>query len=225
MKLHSTRASGNATEDAPDISGLPSVDYAMYLYRTVRFYLGQTYDLIEEESFLVEFNEFYFHNAADKAASSKLWFAQFLLVLAFGHAFLLNTPKSDKTPPGSVFFLRAMALIPDHLSLWKDSILAVEVSALTALYLYSVDRREPAHGYVSPVRLMRPILENCSVLTSRLKAWSSRTYRTTRRPALPTSGRGSRLFHDTEMPQAVVDTIHHGQALLCFSWCADHHQR
>jgi proline utilization trans-activator len=132
----------------PDISGLPSVDYALYLLRTVRFHLGETYHLIEEESFLSELNDFYFKSAAEKAASSRLWFVQFLIVLAFGNAFLLHSASTEKTP-GSLFFSRAMALIPDHLTLWKDSILAVEVSALAGLYLYSVDKRESAHLYVS----------------------------------------------------------------------------
>ncbi|PYH76783.1 hypothetical protein BO82DRAFT_436379 [Aspergillus uvarum CBS 121591] len=39
-----------------------------------------------------------------------------------------------------------MSLMPDHASLWKDSLLlAIEVPALASLYLYSIDQRESAH--------------------------------------------------------------------------------
>lgn len=144
----------NTSADIPgsgevDLSGLPSIDYAFYLFRTVRFHLGQDYYLVEDHDFEDNLREFYYGNAAQKVVSSRLWFVQFLIVLAFGHAFLLSSKGSDA--PGSKFFVRAMALMPSHSSLWKDSLLAIQVSALAALYLYSVDKREPAHIYVSPM--------------------------------------------------------------------------
>ena len=135
----------------PDISGLPSIDYALYLYNTVKFHLGGNYRFFDEEAFVNDIQEFYRGGAVEKATKSRLWFVQFLLVLSFGKA-LLSRSKGAKDPPGSKFFVRAMSLMPDHASLWKDTcLLAVEVMALAGLYLYSIDHRESAHVYVSMV--------------------------------------------------------------------------
>ncbi|OGM47217.1 Zn(II)2Cys6 transcription factor [Aspergillus bombycis] len=134
-------------EGPPDISGLPSVDHALYLFNTVKFHLGVKYRFFEERTFLEHIHEFYYGNSAEKATRSRLWFVQFLLVLAFGNAFLLQS-RNAKDPPGSKFFVRAMALMPDHASLWKDSLLASETLALAGLYLYCIDHRESAHVYV-----------------------------------------------------------------------------
>lgn len=138
-----------ALDDPPDISGLPSIDHALYLFNTVKFHLHQNYRFFEEEKFLGHVNEFYFGAAAKKASECRLWFVQFLLVLAFGNAFLQSRATQD--PPGSKFFVRAMSLMPDHASLWKDSLLAIEVLALASLYLYCIDHRESAHVYVSTI--------------------------------------------------------------------------
>ncbi|KAE8138985.1 Zn(II)2Cys6 transcription factor [Aspergillus pseudotamarii] len=134
-------------EGPPDISGLPSIDHALYLFNTVKFHLGVKYRFFDEDNFLAHIHEFYEGKAAEKANESRLWFVQFLLVLAFGNAFLLQS-RNIKDPPGSKFFVRAMALMPDHASLWKDSLLASETLALAGLYLYSIDHRESAHVYV-----------------------------------------------------------------------------
>ncbi|KNG91257.1 Zn(II)2Cys6 transcription factor [Aspergillus nomiae NRRL 13137] len=134
-------------EGPPDISGLPSVDHALYLFDTVKFHLGVKYRFFDERTFLGHIHEFYYGDAAQKATESRLWFVQFLLVLAFGNAFLLQS-RNAKDPPGSKFFVRAMALMPDHASLWKDSLLASETLALAGLYLYCIDHRESAHVYV-----------------------------------------------------------------------------
>ncbi|KAE8346229.1 hypothetical protein BDV24DRAFT_176278 [Aspergillus arachidicola] len=144
-------------EGPPDISGLPSIDHALYLFNTVKFHLGVKYRFFDEDTFLAHIHEFYNGNAAEKATESRLWFVQFLLVLAFGNAFLLQS-RNVKDPPGSKFFVRAMALMPDHASLWKDSLLASETLALAGLYLYSIDHRESAHVYVRLSHLLSSIL-------------------------------------------------------------------
>lgn len=131
----------------PDISGLPSLDYALYLFETVKFHLGQSYRFFDEGAFLSNLHEFYHGNAAQRAADYRLWFIQFLLVVSFGTALLSRSKGTD--PPGSKFFTRAMSLMPDHASLWKDSLLAIEVLAMAALYLYSIDQRESGQIYVS----------------------------------------------------------------------------
>lgn len=103
---------------------------------------------MDEESFLSHMHEFY-QDAASKLASSQLWFMQFLLVLAFGQAFL-SQPRSRKPtePPGAAYFTRAMALMPDYTNLFKDPLLAMEVLGLVGLYLCSIDRTESAYLYV-----------------------------------------------------------------------------
>lgn len=133
-------------DSPPDISGLPSQNHALYLFNTAKFHLGHSYKLFNEESFEVEINEFYL-NAPQRALDSRLWFAKFLLVLAFGTAF--HAPPSDsQEPPGAKLFTRAMALIPNSTAIWKESVLAVEVLALASLYLFSVGEREAAHIHV-----------------------------------------------------------------------------
>ncbi|PYH96245.1 Zn(II)2Cys6 transcription factor [Aspergillus ellipticus CBS 707.79] len=135
------------SDDAPDIGNLPSIDYALYLFNTVKFHLGQTFRLLDEEAFTTHMQEFYYGDATKKVADSRLWFVQFLLVLAFGKAFLEKSKKKD--PPGAEYFTRAMSLMPEYSSLWRDTFLAIEVLALAALYLCSIDRRDSGHLFAS----------------------------------------------------------------------------
>ncbi|CAI7582224.1 unnamed protein product [Penicillium bialowiezense] len=135
-------------EDPLDISGLPSADDALYQFNTVKHHLDQHYRFFDERSFTRHLDEFYSGNSLQKATDNRLWFVHFLLVLAFGNAFLLRS-RSTKDPPGSRFFLRAMSLLPDYANLWTDGILAVEVLALAGLYLYCIDHRESAHAFSS----------------------------------------------------------------------------
>ncbi|RAH44558.1 Zn(II)2Cys6 transcription factor [Aspergillus brunneoviolaceus CBS 621.78] len=130
----------------PDIADLPSLDYSLYLFNTVKFHLGQL-RFFSEEQFVERLQEFYHGNPVAVATEYRLWFIQLLLVLSFGTALLCRS-KSPDQPPGSRFFARAMSLMPDHASLWKDSLLAIEVLALASLYLYSIDQRESAHIYL-----------------------------------------------------------------------------
>ncbi|RYP72060.1 hypothetical protein DL769_004547 [Monosporascus sp. CRB-8-3] len=128
----------------PDISGLPSIDHATYLFNTTKFHLRQHYRFYDEAAFISRMQDFYRGNAQEKATEDRLWFAQFLIVMAFGKAFLAKSPDPHG-PPGSKYFVRAMALMPDLASLWKDSLLAIEVLVLAGIYLYSIDQRECAH--------------------------------------------------------------------------------
>lgn len=135
-----------ASKAAPDITGLPSLDYAIYLFDTVKFHLGQNYRLFDEDLFVHQVGEFYHGEPAAIARDNRLWFIQFLLVISFGTALLSRSNTNE--PPGSKFFVRAVSIMPDHASLWEDSLMAIEVLALAALYLYSVDKRESAYIYV-----------------------------------------------------------------------------
>ena len=137
----------SSPSDAPNINGLPSLDHAIYLLNTFKFYIGQPYRLFDEAEFEKEIREFY-ANASQKATECRLWFTKFLLILAFGTAFLAR-PTASQDPPGAQFFTRAMALMPDNRALWKESLLAIQVLALVGLYLFSIDEMEPGHVYVS----------------------------------------------------------------------------
>ncbi|KNA95952.1 hypothetical protein FOXG_01324 [Fusarium oxysporum f. sp. lycopersici 4287] len=130
-----------------DVCGLPSLDYAIYLFHTFKFHLGQTYRLFDEVEFVNQIRDFY-SDAQSKAEENRLWYVKFLLILAFGTAFLSSQPLPSKEPPGAKFFVRAMGLMPDHTALWKDSLFAIEVLAMVGLYLYSIDERESAHVYL-----------------------------------------------------------------------------
>lgn len=149
-EIYPLRWDVSSAHEPPDINGLPSLDYAVYLFETVKFHLGQSYRIFDEEAFLNNLHIFYHGDAVQRATEYRLWFIQFLLVISFGTALLSRTKGVE--PPGSKFFVRAMSLLPDLASLWKDSLLAIEVLAMAGLYLYSIDQRESAHIYVSPNR-------------------------------------------------------------------------
>lgn len=113
----------------------------------MRFHFGQNYRFFDEKAFIENTREFYASGAAKMASEHRLWFAQFLLVMAFGKAFLSGPQLLDE-PPGARYFIRAMSVMPEITCVWKDSLLAIEVMALIGLYLYAIDQRESAHVYV-----------------------------------------------------------------------------
>ena len=129
-----------------DISDVPSMDYALYLTNTVKFRICQLFHLVDEAGYMSELYEFY-KNPSEKIRTSKLWYIQFLLILAFGKA-LLERPAKSTTPPGSVFFVQAMDLLPNTEDLYAEPILAIEVLCMVSLYLQSVDMRRSAYSYV-----------------------------------------------------------------------------
>jgi proline utilization trans-activator len=89
----------------------------------------------------------FYDNPTENARQLKMWFIQFLLVLAFGKAFLQPAMTSG-IPPGSEYFLRAMNMIPDTERLYREPVPAIEVLCMVSLYLQSVDMRCSAYGYV-----------------------------------------------------------------------------
>ncbi|QKX53234.1 uncharacterized protein TRUGW13939_00310 [Talaromyces rugulosus] len=135
------------TPGLPDTSGLPSLNYALYLFQTVRFHLGRAYRFFDEELFINNIHDFYNSGSDEKAVEPRFWFVQFLMVLALGNAFL-SRPRNQKEPPGSKYFARAMSAMPNYTSTGKDSLLAIEALALVGLYLYAIDHRESAHVHV-----------------------------------------------------------------------------
>lgn len=156
---------GHASSDEPpDISGLPSIDYALYMLSTVKFHLSPLYRLFDEKEFLHNLYEFY-DNAPRKVQGSRLWYVQFLVILAFGEAFLTPVRNATNTSGWTRYFTRALSLLPDITGLWRDPMLAIEVLTLIGLYFQSVDMRDTAYCYVShAVPLFDPTLMNRSVM-------------------------------------------------------------
>lgn len=133
----------------PSISGLPSMDYGLYLFNIVKFHLGPTYRFLDEAAFVSHLQKFYGNPTGEKVIESRFWFVQFLLVLALGNAFLARPRTQSGCPPGSKIFIRAMSVMPNHVSAGKDSLFAMEALGLAGIYLYAIDHREAAHVQVS----------------------------------------------------------------------------
>lgn len=135
-------------DEVPDVTNLPPLDYALFLFNTVKFYFGFLSFMIDEESYLRHLYEFY-ENPSSKAASSRYWYAQYLLVLAFGKAFL-TTRNPSGTPPGHQYASRAMSLLPDLSGMHEDPLTCIQALSLGAVYLQSIDMRRAAFQHVSP---------------------------------------------------------------------------
>ncbi|KAB8235289.1 putative C6 transcription factor [Aspergillus alliaceus] len=136
-----------SSDELPDISGLPSLEHAQYILNTVQFHFSHLYLLFDEDEFLHHLHEFY-DNAAAKVQESRLWYVQFLIVLAFGEALLAPVRKASNTASWTKYFSRAMSLLPDITGLWQDPVLAIEVLTLIGLYFHSIDMRDTAYCYV-----------------------------------------------------------------------------
>lgn len=134
-------------DEVPDVTNLPPLDYALFLFNTVKFYFGFLSFMIDEESYLRHLHEFY-DDPPSKAASSRYWYTQYLLVLAFGKAFL--TPRNPSgTPPGHQYASRAMSLLPDLSGMHEDPLTCIQALSLAAVYLQSIDMRRAAFQNVS----------------------------------------------------------------------------
>ncbi|KAK7703559.1 hypothetical protein SLS57_010916 [Botryosphaeria dothidea] len=122
------------------------MDYALFLFNTAKFYLGSILYIVDEAEFLRNIHEFY-NDPVAKAVSSRHWYSQFLLILAFGKASIANERSRDG-PPGYQYAARAMALMPDLAGLAPDPVQAVQALALGAVYLQSVDMRVGASHHI-----------------------------------------------------------------------------
>jgi hypothetical protein len=134
-------------DEIPDVTNLPPLDYALFLFNTVKFYFGFLSFMIDEEAYLRDLHEFYKDPPA-KAASTRYWYVQYLLVLAFGKAFLTHR-NSSGTPPGHQYAARAMALLPDLSGMHEDPLTCIQALSLGAVYLQSIDMRRAAFQHVS----------------------------------------------------------------------------
>ncbi|CEJ58086.1 hypothetical protein PMG11_06757 [Penicillium brasilianum] len=133
-------------DEIPDVTNLPPLDYALFLFNTVKFYFGFLSFMIDEEAYLRDLYEFYKDPPA-KAASARYWYVQYLLVLAFGKAFLTHR-NSSGTPPGHQYASRAMALLPDLSGMHEDPLTCIQALSLGAVYLQSIDMRRAAFQHI-----------------------------------------------------------------------------
>ncbi|CDM31333.1 transcriptional regulator family: Fungal Specific TF [Penicillium roqueforti] len=133
-------------DEVPDVTNLPPLDYALFLFNTVKFYFGFLSFMIDEHAYLQDLHEFY-RDPPAKAASNRPWYCQYLLVLAFGKAFLTQK-NSSGTPPGHQYASRAMALLPDLSGVDEDPLGCIQALSLGAVYLQSIDMRRAAFQHI-----------------------------------------------------------------------------
>uniref|UniRef100_A0A0B7KK61 Xylanolytic transcriptional activator regulatory domain-containing protein n=1 Tax=Bionectria ochroleuca TaxID=29856 RepID=A0A0B7KK61_BIOOC len=129
-----------------DISNLPHRDHTLFLIGAAKFYLNNYLGLIDEPEFTKGVYELY-EGPAEKANSSRTWYAHFLLVLAYGKAY--SKGNNSKGPPGSHYALRAMTMLPDMSGLYADPVLAVQTLTLASMWFQSVDMRIAAYYHIS----------------------------------------------------------------------------
>ncbi|KAI0198963.1 fungal-specific transcription factor domain-containing protein [Astrocystis sublimbata] len=126
---------------------LPSLDFSLYLINTVKFRLGQLYHLFDERIFSPQLYEFYAREPRhEPLPESRLWYIQYLLLMALGKAFLYGF--NDGRPTGMNLMPRALELLPDTVALYQDPILSVEILCCLGLYLQSLDHRNSAYAYI-----------------------------------------------------------------------------
>lgn len=136
----------NCDHDIFDVSNLPTADFAKYLISSVKFHCAQLFYLFDEDIFMNKFSVFY-QNPVREAKSSPLWFCHFLLILAFGKMFVVQSSQKSG-PAGVEHFLQAMRCIPDFNFFDGDTIEKIQVMCCGALYLQSIHSRLPAHRMV-----------------------------------------------------------------------------
>ncbi|TPX17756.1 uncharacterized protein E0L32_002857 [Thyridium curvatum] len=122
----------------PSVENLPSRDYALFLLMTVKFHLGPLSQIIHDDSFRQHLERFY-RNPAAEASQSRYWYAQLLIILAYGEAFSAN--GTMKTIPGLDYASRALALTSSLIPMGGDTLAAAEALCLIALYLQALDLR------------------------------------------------------------------------------------
>lgn len=139
---------GQRTSAAVDVDSVPTADFATYLINAVKFHCGRLYHMFDESTFMHHFRKFY-ESPGDQASYPRLWYIHFLIILAFGKAFIVRTGK-HKRPPGIEMFVQAMQLLPDVTYMFNDTIQSIETLCCAALYLQCLDIRSAAYTIVSP---------------------------------------------------------------------------
>ncbi|KAF9890614.1 hypothetical protein FE257_005745 [Aspergillus nanangensis] len=137
---------GMRTTVDSNIPTAPPLDFSIYLINAVKFHAGQLFHLFDEQTFMEGLYAFY-DNPKEHMATCGLWYIHYLLILAFGKAFVVQRNQANR-PPGCDLFIKALQLLPDTTHLSRDPIIATEILCCIALYLQSLDFRNPAHNFI-----------------------------------------------------------------------------
>jgi proline utilization trans-activator len=142
----------------PSFLALPAPDYGMYLINATKFHCGQIFHLFDEEEFMRSFAAFNEHKNGIEHVS-QLWYVHYMLVLAFGKAFVARNSHEGR-PPGADLFMEAMRHLPEITlfsgdSIDADSLESIEILVCAALYLQSLDFRAAAYNLASPSPMIR----------------------------------------------------------------------
>ncbi|KAL2833299.1 fungal-specific transcription factor domain-containing protein [Aspergillus cavernicola] len=136
-----------AVDETPDITDLPPMDYGLYLVHTAHFYFGVLFYIIDEAAFIRDLHEFY-TNPEERVASMRLWFAQYLLIIAFGKSFLAHNQRQNAPPDGHQYAARAISLMPDMSGMHADPLQCIQALTLAAIYFQSIDMRVAAFQHI-----------------------------------------------------------------------------
>ncbi len=129
-----------------DVGGLPSLEVSLFLLQTVKFHTNCLYHLFDEKSFTSRLYRFY-EGPQQYAMHSRLWYAHYLVIMAFGKA--LGPPTSQSEGLAGVdLFARGIRVLPDLIHLCQEPVLASEILCGIALYLQSIDHRTAAHVHI-----------------------------------------------------------------------------
>ena len=129
---------------AEGVEGLPSLEVSLFLLQTVKFHTTCLYHLFDETSFTANLYQF-FDNPEQYAKTSRLWFAHYLIIMAFGKAL---SQASKHTEEAMDLFARGTKVLPGVIYLCHEPVLASEILCGIALYLQSIDHRPAAHVYI-----------------------------------------------------------------------------
>lgn len=86
---------GRRQQSADERTALPTSDYALFLINAVKFQCGQLFHLFDERSFMTQFSRFH-ESEHGSSNCSLLWYIHYLLILAFGKAFVVRTNKVSR---------------------------------------------------------------------------------------------------------------------------------
>lgn len=138
---------GLRTVASLDLPITPALDFSIYLLNALKFHAGQLFHLFHEPSFTDGLHAYY-ANPTRQRTTCPLWYVQFLLLLAFGKAYVSQRRPDHPRLPGYEFFAPALQLLPDSIYLYQYPLQATEILCCVALYLHSLDYRSPAYGFV-----------------------------------------------------------------------------
>ncbi|EON70068.1 hypothetical protein W97_09334 [Coniosporium apollinis CBS 100218] len=145
-EVYRVDAGNSPTFSSADTAGIPSADIALYHLQNVKFRTRPLYHLFDEADFTFNLHHFY-ESPLAFAQARPLWYIHYLLIMAFGKAFIAQ-PQAANGLAGLTLFERALRLLPDVTYLVRDRVESTEILCCIALYLESIDHRSAAHVYI-----------------------------------------------------------------------------